>query len=138
MSKVTNLKHVSDQLVDGFFSVTPVTTLLEGVSLVAESTLGGAELEGPHEVVSFLEVGTDSVKLVDQILNTDDTELSEGLLNDLVGGKRNSLLVDLTETSLVDQVGDGVSGGVSESDVRLDLLDHVKSSSVDSDEDGVV
>jgi len=125
-------------LVNGFFSVTPVTTLHEGMSLVVESTLGGAKLEGPKEVVGLLEVGSDSVDFVDQIFSADDTVLAKSLFNDQVGSDGDSLLVDLTETSLVNQVRDSVSGGVSESDVRFDLLDHVKSSSVDSDEGGVV
>jgi len=125
-------------LINGFFSVTPVTTLLEGVSLVVESTLRGSELERPEEVVGFLEVRTNSVDFVDQIFSADDAVLTEGLFNNLIAGDGDSLLVDLTETSLVDHVGDGVSGGVTESDIRFDLLDHVKGSSVDSDEGGVV
>jgi len=125
-------------LVNGFFSVTPVTTLHEGVSLVVESTLGGAELERPQEVVSLLEVGSDIVDFVDQVFNTDDTVLTKNLFNNFVGSDGDSLLVDLSETSLVDQVGDSVSSGETESDIRFDLLDHVKSSSVDSDEGSVV
>jgi len=125
-------------LINGFFSVTPVSALLEGMSLVVESTLGGSELEGPEEVVGFLEVRADSVDFVDQVFNTDDVELTEGLLDDFIAGDGDSLLVDLTETSLVNQIGDGVSGGITESDIRFDLLDHVKSSSVDSDEGSVV
>jgi len=125
-------------LINGFFSATPVTTLLEGVSLVAESTLGGAKLERPEEVVGLLEVRSDGVDFVDQIFNADDSELTKNLFNDFVGGNGDSLLVDLTETSLVDQIGDSVSGGKAESDIRFDLLDHVKSSSVDSDEDTIV
>jgi len=139
LSKVTNyLKHVGNQLVNGFFSVTPVSALLEGMSLVAESTLGGRELEGPQEVVSLLEMGSDSVDFVDQVFGADDAVLTEGLFNNFVGGDGDSLLVDLTETSLVNQIRDGVSSGVAESDIRFDLLDHVKSSSVNSDEDTVV
>jgi len=125
-------------LVDGFVSVTPVTTLHERMSLVAESTLGGGELEGPEEVVGLLEVGSDSVDFVDQIFSADDAVLTKSLFNDFIGGNGDSLLVDLTETSLVNQVGDSVSGGESESDIRFDLLDHVKSSSVNSDEDTIV
>jgi len=125
-------------LINGFFSVTPVTTLLEGVSLVVESTLGGFELERPEEVVGFLEVRTNSVDFVDQIFSADDAILTEGLFNDFIAGDGDSLLVDLAETSLVDHVRDGVSSGVAESDIRFDLLDHVKGSSVDSDEGGVV
>jgi len=132
------LEHSGNQSVDLFFSVTPVSTLHERMSLVIETTLGGVQLEGPHEVVGLLEVRTNSVELVDQVFNADDAELSEGLFNDLVGSEGDSLLVDLTETSLVDQVVDGLSGGISEGDVGFDLLDHVEGSSVDSDEGGVV
>jgi len=108
------------------------------MSLVVETSLGGAELEGPHEVVSLLEVGTDGEELSDQVLNTDDIVLSKDLLNNFVGSDGNSLLVDLSVSSLIDQVGDSVSSGETESNERFDLLDHVKSGSVDSDEDSVV
>jgi len=108
------------------------------VSLVVESTLGGAELEGPHEVVSLLEVSSNSVEFSDQVFDANDVVLSENLFNDLVRSDRDSLLVDLSVSSLIDQLRDGVSSGVSESNIRLDLLDHVKSSSVNSDEDSVV
>jgi len=132
------LEHSGNQSVDLFFSVTPVSTLHERMSLVIETTLGGVQLEGPHEVVGLLEVRTNSVELVDQVFNADDAELSKSLFNNQVAGEGNSLLVDLTVTSLVDHLGDGILGGESESDVRFDLLDHVEGSSVDSDEDGVV
>jgi len=125
-------------LIDGFVSVTPITTLHERMSLVVESTLGGRKLEGPEEVVGFLEMGSDSVDFVDQIFNADDLELTKSLFNDFIGGNGDSLLVDLSITSLVDHVGDGMSGGETESDIRFDFLDHVKSSSVNSDEGGVV
>jgi len=139
MSKLrTNLKHSGNQIVDGFFSVTPVSALLEGMSLVVESTLGGGELERPKEVVGQLEVGSDSVKFVDQIFNADDLLGAKNLFNNFVGSDGDSLLVDLTVSSLVDQVRDGVLGGITVSNKRLDLLDHVKSSSVDSDEDSIM
>lgn len=125
-------------MINGFVSHTPVTTLLERMSLVAETALGGSELEGPEEVVGNLEVRSDSVDFVDQIFNTDDAILTKSLFNDLIGGNGDSLLIDLSVSSLVDHVGDGMSGGITESDIRLDLLDHVKSSSVNSDEGGVV
>jgi len=108
------------------------------MSLVVESTLGGGKLEGPQEVVGLLEMGSDIVDFVDQIFNADDSVLTKSLFNNFVGSNGDSLLVDLTETSLVDQVGDSVSSGETESDIRFDLLDHVKSSSVDSDEGSVV
>jgi len=81
---------------------------------------------------------SDSVKVSDQIFNANDSEFSKGLFNNFIGSNGDSLLVDLSETSLVDQSGDGVSGGESESDKRFDLLDHVKGGSVNSDQSSVV
>jgi len=54
-----------------------------------------------------------SVNFVDQIFNAEDVVLAKSLRNDFVVGKRNSLLIDLSVTSLVDQVRDDVSGGIS-------------------------
>ncbi len=92
--------HAKDQVVDELFSVTPVSSSLEGVSLVRETSSGSSELEGPQEVVCFLEVRADAPDLVDQILDTDDSVFAQNLLNHGVAGQRNSLLVDLTITSL--------------------------------------
>jgi len=64
--------------------------------------------------------------------------LSEALFNNEVGIDGDSLLVDLSVSSLVDHVGDSVSGGISESNIRLDLLDHVEGGSVNSDKGGIV
>jgi len=108
------------------------------VSLVVESALGGRKLERPKEVISFFEVGSDGDEFGDKVFNADDVVFSEGLGNDFVGGKGNSLLVDSSETSLVDQISDSLSGGITKSDIRFDLLEHVQSGSVDSDQSGVV
>ena len=48
----------------------------------AESSSWVAELEWPQEVGSLLEVGSNGVNLVDQILHADDTVLAEGTLDD--------------------------------------------------------
>jgi len=81
---------------------------------------------------------SDIVNLIDQVFNADESELSKRSFNDFVGSKRDSLLVDLTVTSLVDHLRDSMSSGISESDKRLNLLDHVKGGSVNSDKGGVV
>jgi len=83
-------------------------------------------------------VGTDTVDFSDQVFNANDVEFAEFLLNNFIGGEGNSLLVDLAVTSLIDQVSNSGSGRITESNKGLDLLDHVKSSSVDSDEDAIV
>jgi len=135
---ISKLKHSSNQLINIFLSISPVTTLLIRVSLVVETALGGSELERPKEVISFFEVRANGDEFVDEVFNADDVVLSEGLGNDFVGGKGDSLLVDSSETSLVDQIRDSLSGGITESDVRFDLLEHVQGGSVNSDQSGVV
>lgn len=55
------------------------------MSLVRKSSPGSSKLEGPQEVVSFLEVGTNSVDLVDEVFNIIDAVFSKGLSYDGVG-----------------------------------------------------
>jgi len=108
------------------------------VSLVVETTSGGIELEGPEEVVGFLEVRSDGDEFVNEIFNAVDSLSAESLLDDGVIGKRDSLSVNLSETSLEDELLDGLSSGVSKSDEGEDLLEHVKGGLVDSEEGTVV
>jgi len=102
------------------FSVSPVTTLVEWVSFVDESTLWVGELEWPDSVVDLLEVGSYAKDLLNEVFNTDNLvllllfwvgfELSgttgllvlNGGLNNVVGGDWNSLAVDLHVSSLVE------------------------------------
>ncbi len=48
------------------------------------------------------------------------------------------MLVDFSESTLVDQLADVLKGGVSPGDVWSDKVKHLKSSSVQLDEDSVV
>ena len=91
----------------------------------AETTVVVGELEGPQEVVGLLEVGANSVDLVDQILHTDNAVLAEVLLDDLVVGEGNTLLVDLSVTTLVQKLADGLQVGVTVSDVGVDNGQHL-------------
>lgn len=91
----------------------------------AETTVGVGELEGPQEVVGLLEVGANGVDLVDQILHTDNAVLAEVLLNDLVVSEGNTLLVDLSVTTLVQKLADGLQVGVTVSDVGVDDGQHL-------------
>ena len=71
--KQTNLVHLADEGVDVLLPVTQVAALDEVLELAGtEATVGVAELEWPEEVRCLLEVGSDSVNLVDQIFHTDD------------------------------------------------------------------
>ena len=53
-------QHGVNELVNVFLSVSPVSSSLERVSLVSETSSWGSEFEWPEEVVGFLEMGTDS------------------------------------------------------------------------------
>jgi len=86
-------------------AVSKVTTLDEVLELpLPEATRWVAELEGPEEVAGLLEVGANSVDLVDQVFHAHDTELAQLLFDDRVVGKRNALLLDLAITPLVDEL----------------------------------
>jgi len=52
----------------------------------AEAAVGRRQLEGPEKIGGLLEVGADSVDLVNEILDGDDTVLAQALLNELVIG----------------------------------------------------
>jgi len=60
------------------------------VSLGSKSFQGRGELEGPEEVVCFLELGSEGGDFMDEILNASNTVLSENGLNDFVVSQRDS------------------------------------------------
>jgi hypothetical protein len=126
-----------DQSVDELLSVTSSTTLDEvhELSWNTPTTRWVGQLEWPQEVVGLLEVWTNGVDLVDQVLNGDDTELTKGFLNDGVFRQWDSLLVDLTVTSLVDQLLDGRKGWVTVSNVWLNKLQELSGGLGELDED---
>jgi hypothetical protein len=104
----------------------------------AEATGRGAKLEWPEEVGGLLEVGADGVDLVDEVLDADNAELAEVLLDQLVVGDRQTLLVDLSVTALVDKLTDGLQVRVTVSDERLDDLQHLGGGLGEPDENTIV
>ena len=108
------------------------------MSLVWESSSRSSKFEWPQEVVSFFEVGTNTVDFVDQIFNVVDTVLSKGFGNDCVWWERDSLSVDLSVSSLENEFSNSFSGRVSESDVWLNFSEEVGWSFVNSDKSSVV
>jgi hypothetical protein len=134
-----NLVHLADEGVDSLLTVAKVTTLDEVLELAGtEATSGVAELEGPQEVGGLLEVGANGEDLVDEILNADDAVLAEGGLNDGVVGQGNTLLLDLSVSTLVDKLLDGLQVGVTVGDPGLDDLEHLSDGLGDLQEDTVV
>jgi len=59
-------------------------------------------------------------------------------LDDSVIRKRDSLLVNLSVSSLKNELADSISGWISESDVRLDSAEEISRSFIDADEDTVM
>ena len=134
-----NLVHLADESVDVLLTVTSVTTLDEMLDLAGvEATVGVGELEGPEEVVGLLEVGANGVDLVNQVFHADNAVLAKVLLNDLVVGKSNALLVDLPVATLVDELTDSLEVGVTVGDVGVDNSQHLLGGLGETDEDTVV
>lgn len=133
-----NLVHAANEVVDLLLTVTEVTSLSEVLTLLNISTKRRAELEGPEEVIGLLEVGSASIDLVNKIFHADNSELSELLSNDGVISEGNTLLVNLAETALVNEVGNGLEVGGTISDIGLDHADHGESGVVKLNERTVV
>ena len=106
-------KHSLDEVVDKVLSVSPISSSLEGMPLLGESSSGTSQFEGPQEVVGLLKVGTNGIDLVDQVLYWGDVELAQSWLNNSVVGQRNSLVVHLSVSSLQNQFSNGFSRRVT-------------------------
>lgn len=133
--------HLSDEVVNVLLSVadgTEALTELMSLLLLGEATDGVGELERPEEVVGLLEVGTAGDDLVDEVLHAVNTLGAELTSDDAVVAEGDSGSVDLTVTTLVDELGDGGTAGETIGDERLDHSDHVPGGLVELDEDGVV
>src|SRR4051812_48101946 len=77
-----NLVHLPDETIDLLLPVAKITTLDEMLELARpEAAVGVAQLEGPEEVGRLLEIGADGVNFVDEILDADDAQRSQGSLN---------------------------------------------------------
>ncbi len=83
-----------------------------------------AQLEWPQEVARLLEVRADGDDLMDQILHAHDAIFPQVVLDDLVVGEGDALLVDLAVAALVDEGADGLEVRVAVGDVGLDDLEH--------------
>jgi len=134
-----NLVHLSDQSIDGLLTVTIITTLdVVNEFPLMEATGGVGQLEGPQEVACLLEVGTDSDDFVDQILDAHNAVLAQIVLDKLVVGKSDTLLVDLAIPTLVDELADGLEVGVAVGDVWVDDCEHLLGGLGQLDEDTTV
>lgn len=97
-----------------------------------------AQLEGPKEIASLLEVGPHGDDFVDKILDADDAVLAQVVLDEGVVGQRDALLVDFAVPALVDEFAHRLHGRVAVGDVRFDDAEHFHGGFGESDEDAVV
>lgn len=139
-SKLKSLVHDLNQLVNVLLTVTESTALNEVLELSgnAPSASRVGELERPEEVVSLLEVRANSEDLVEKVFHRKNTELAEVSLDQLVGGKSNALLVDLSVSTLVQKLADGSMAGVTVGNVSLNKSEELLSSLGDTQKDTVV
>ena len=100
--------------------------------------VGVGELEGPKEVVDFLKVRTDSDDFMNEVFDTDNTVLAKGLFNDSIVMDRDTLLLNLGISTLVDQFTNGLQVGGTVSDIGLNELEHFRGSLVQADKDTIV
>ena len=96
------------------------------------------QLERPEEVGGLLEVGANSEDLVDQVLHADNAVLAKVVLDQLIVGESNALLVDLAVSTLVDELADGLEVGVAVGNVGVDNGEHLLCGLGELDEDAVV
>ena len=106
-------EHSIHQVVDEVFTVSPITSSLEGVSFLGESSSRASKFEWPEEVVGFFEVWADWMDFIDEVFYRNNAMFSKSTLNKPVVGEGNSLFVDLAVASLVDDFSDGFSWGIS-------------------------
>jgi len=97
-----------------------------------------AQLERPQKVARLLEVRAYGDDLMDQILHAHDPIFAQVVLDDLVVGEGDALLVDLAVAALVDEGADGLEVRVAVGDVGLDDLEHFRGGFGEADEDAVV
>jgi hypothetical protein len=101
-------------------TVAEVTAINEVVGLLHEAASGVVQLEGPQEVGGLLEVGSDGVDLVDQVLNANDAVLAQRLLNQGVVSQAGALTVDLAVAALVDELANSLEVGLTTSITHID------------------
>lgn len=134
------LVHLLNELVDEGTSVTPVTTsgLDETVSLGDETTLGGLQLEGPHELVGLLEVLLTLEEGKSKVINTVDAKVTEVLSDHLVRGDTDALTVDLGVAALVKKSGQGLEGWLTEGNLGGDKGKKLLRSTVETEKRSMV
>ena len=107
------------------------------MSLSLNSSSWRVESEWEEEVVNLLEFWSEAQNLIDDILDAFDAVTSESLLDDLILDQRDSLSVELSVSSLVDERSDGALGWEAIGDIWLDRSEHIHGGLVVLEENSV-
>lgn len=97
------LVHTPHKFVDGILAVSVVTSFNIVVTLFNPTTIGSVQFKWPQKVVGFLEVWTNGEDLMNQVLNTNNTQSSELFLDNIVAGNGDTLSIHLAITTLEDE-----------------------------------
>lgn len=112
-----------DQRIDLVLAVARLATLNKVRHLLSlEATRRVGHVEGPQERIDVLEIGADSEEFVHHVFDADDAEFAQGLLDDLIIGDGDALLVHFGESALVDERAHALEVGVAPGNVRADPL----------------
>lgn len=133
------LVHLLDQLINLLLPVPQIAALNKVLEFPSsESPIWVAQFEGPQEIARLLEVWSHGVDLMNQILHTHDAILSQVILDNLIVGESNSLLVNLAVAAFVDKFTDSLQAWVAIGDVRFDDLEHFRGGFRKADKDAVI
>lgn len=134
-----NLIHLLDQSIDLLLPISQIATLDKVLELPRSESAGGiAQLERPEKVARLFKVWPNGDDLVHQVLHADDTEFTQLLLDDLVIGESDALLVDLAVAALVDEVAYRFDARVAVGDVGFYYFEHFQCCFREFDKDAVV
>jgi len=131
------LDHLLDETIDELLAVSEVAALGEVIGFLPPSAASVVQLEVPQEIVGDFEVRSDGEDLVNQVLDTDDAELAEPLLDDVVGEGASPTL-KLSVAALVDELADRLEVGITPGDVGIGDTQHAQRRLVQLDESRVV
>lgn len=101
-----SLIHPVHQRVYLVLPVAVVASFTEVITLLPETTTRVGEFERPQKFVGLLEVRSDGVDFMDQVLHAQNTKLAQLVFDDAVGCDWDTLSVEFGKAPLVDQLPD--------------------------------
>ena len=90
------------------------------LSLLFIATSWGVKSERIQKVSDFFEIFTNGINLIYDIFHAFDSIKSQSLFDDFVFDQRNSLSIEFSKSSFIDQAFDSFSRRISISDIWLD------------------